>query len=237
MNRRSCRRHVLRISAGHMQAGGSVLRRLAAVAMAGCAISAAAAVVSPTGVRAGFVGDACPIFESVGSGANTLPLDWPPAAAKAVVTTVLNGVATNIAEIADSSASTIEIDVPAISSDEARVEVTVAYCDANGIARKTDRAVVYAVTGMNGCAGRFCSAATDSIEWAHRDAKAPVVSALAADDVVTRDGVAVDGGFYRLFGEAKAGVPVAARLAAADGSYAYAVDIVRDAKGLLMIFR
>ena len=150
---------------------------------------------------------------------------------------MLNGGATNVAEIADASVSTLEIAVPAVSADEARVEVEVAYCDANGIARRTDRAVVYAVTGMNGDAGRFCSAAVGSVEWSRHDARTPVVPALAADDAVTRDGVAVDGGFYRLFGKARAGVPVAAGLAAADGSYAYAVDIVRDAKGVLMILR
>jgi len=209
---------------------------ISAITAAG--LASATPVVSPSGVRAEFKSGASPLFESVGRDAESLPLDWPAAATKAKVTLVRNG-RTNEVELTDTSAATLTIAAPTSVADEACVEVSVAYCDADEIARKTDRAVVYAVTGMNGAAGRFNSAATGSADWGRYTAKQPVIPTLAADDAVTRNGESVGetGSYYRSFQKAAQGVVVTAGLTAADAGYTYSVDIVRTGSGFILFLR
>ena len=206
--------------------------------MAAVGLLSAAPVIPSAGVRAELKTGSSPLFESIGTDANTLPLDWPAAATKAKVELVRNGI-TNEVELADTTATTLTIAIPASIAKEERVEVTVAYCDANDIARRTDRAVVYVVTGMNGSSCRFNSAPTNSVAWGKHKAKQPVVQTLAADDTVTRNGVAVagDGSFYRSFPKVATGDSVAAGLTASDAGYSYSVNIIRTGDGIVLSFK
>lgn len=203
-----------------------------------CGLAMAAPMVSSSGVRAELKSGSSPLFESVGKDADALPLDWPAAATKAVVTLVRNGKET-VVEIDDTTVETITLAVPTAAKDEAQVEVSVAYCDANGIARRTDQAVVFAVIGVNGAAGKFNSNEVGSNGWSKYSEKAPVVPTLAKDDAVTLDGetLGVSGSFYRQFPKGKNGVTAKAGLTASDGSYELSVDVVRNGQGLIFILK
>lgn len=210
---------------------------LACVAMSvSCAM--AESVVSPSGVRAELGDGVSPLFESIGQGADALPLDWPAAATKVVVTTGRNG-KTNVIEITDPSVAMLTVVAPTSSRDEAQVALTVEYQDERGIARRTDRAVVYAVRGLNGAEGKFSSAAVGSSAWGKFTEKTPVIPVLSSDDTVTRNGEAIGeaGSWYRQLPKEAKGVAVTVARSSAEGDAADTVTLLRDGPGLALIFR
>lgn len=210
---------------------------IACVAM-GIGGAIGAPVVSLSGVRTELGDGVSPLFESVGRGADALPLDWPAAAVKAVVTAERNG-KTTVAEIADPSVATLTVFAPASVRDEAQVALTVEYKDARGIVRRTDRAVVYVVRGLNGTGGTFTSAAPGSSTWGAYAAKAPVVPVLSPRDAVARNGEAVGetGSWYRQLPKETKGVSVTYVRNTAEEDAADTVTLLRDGPGLALILR
>lgn len=197
-----------------------------------------APVVSSSGVRTELGAGVSPLFESVGQGADALPLDWPAAAVKVVVTTGRNG-KTNVIEITDPSVATLTVVAPTSSRDEAQVTLTVEYQDEQGIARRTDRAVVYAVRGLNGAEGNFSSAAVGSSAWGKFTEKTPVIPVLSSGDTVARNGEAVGetGSWYRQLPKETKGVSVTYVRNTAEEDAADTVTLLRDGPGLALILR
>ncbi len=203
--------------------------------------TSAAPVVSPVGVRVELGAHRSLLFESVGKDADTLPLDWPTAATEAEVTLTRKGRET-VLTIDDRSVSTLTLAVPASSAEEACVVVSVAFRDGDGNVRRTDRAVVYAVTGLNGAAARFVSPELSASDWATYVEKTPVIATLAADDAVTRNGETVAPvqpvvSFYRTLAWAARGVVTSVALTSADGASVYDVELMRMGPGLVLVFK